>query len=589
MVALVGTGVSVATDGSATSSVPGNPTAVTASVTSTSTDIILSWKFATTGVTPDRVLVSVFNGKNLVGQVHCAYPVCTTMHVPGLWPGYQYVLDVSAGVAAGYSAPVPSNSVIVPQGCSTAQVCMTVNANAPGGPALHRAAGLLQGVDNNTPASLVGPLDIQTFRTDAGPPVCIGSHCVGYQSYTNIKRVDPTARITEGLSDNWYDNTYETYRECANALMCGLLKNPQPYGGAATPWSNWTTFDQFTQSIVQMVEANGTTINWWDLINEPPAQTNQNDVYFDARDSAALTPGDIEQWLLHAYDDVKAVDPNAQVVCPSFEQYNDYPGEAPPNDQLLDFSTFLAFAAANNIDCSAFSWHEINFVGSQTDYNNQPQTLQDHVARFRALLQSYPQFASSKIFITEYAPNIALSGSQLYETMPGWNIGYIAAIEAAGVDQGTHTCVEINGCSNLLDDLFVMTSSGAAPSDTYWPYWFYAQMNGSEVPVTSSQQQISGFATLNTTTRSLMMLLGRHDVEGKDGISASESTTITVDVPWSTPSVTVSSQPFTDTGGANMEPAITTTTVPVVNGVATITIPAFGSENGYGLTVQPTS
>jgi hypothetical protein len=591
MIALVGAGVSVATDGSATSTVPGAPTNVTATVTSTSTAIFLSWKFATTGATPDRVLVSVFNGKNLVGQVHCAYPVCTSIVVPGLVPGYKYVLDVSAGTTAGYSGIVTSNQVTVPWGCATAQVCVSVNGNTPGGAALHRAAGLLLGLNNSSPASLVAPLNIQYWRTDVGPPVCNTAGCIGYAAYNNVKRVDPTATITEVLSDNWYDTTYVANRECPshNAMLCGLFKYPQPYGGAAMPWSNWSAFDQLTTSVVQSVESSGATVSWWDLINEPPAQTGQNDKYFDGVDSATLTASDIEQWLLHAYDDVKAADPNAKVVCPSFEQYNDYPGESPPYNQLLDFSTFLAFAAANNIDCSAFSWHEINFVGSQTDYNMQPQTIQDHVARFRALLQSYPQFAGAQIFITEYLPNIALSGSQYYETMPGWNIGDIAAIEAAGVNQSMHTCVELAGCSDQLDDLFVLTNGVAGPSDTYWPYWFYAQMNGNTVPVTSSQQEISGFATLNAQTSTIMMLLGRHDVEGKDGIPPTESTTITVDVPWSTPSVTVTSQPFADTGGVNGEPPIATSTVPVVGGVATITIPAFGSENGYGLTVQPTS
>ncbi|HVA08403.1 MAG TPA: fibronectin type III domain-containing protein, partial [Acidimicrobiales bacterium] len=186
LVALGCTGVSVVADSSATSNVPDPPTAVTATVTSNSTDIIGSWKFATTGVTPDRAYVAVFNGSTLVGQVTCAYPVCTTIDIPGLWPGYAYRFQVKAGTAAGYSALVGSNTVTVPWGCATAKVCLSVNADTPAGPVLHSAAGLLNGVNPSTPASLVPPLGIRYWRTDVGPPNCIGTGCIGYTEYNNV-------------------------------------------------------------------------------------------------------------------------------------------------------------------------------------------------------------------------------------------------------------------------------------------------------------------------------------------------------------------------------------------------------------------
>src|SRR5579875_2804238 len=97
-------GLNVVPDVSATSSIPNAPTDVVATPSSTSTDVIVTWQFSTSGVTPDRALVIAFQGSTDVGQVTCAYPICTSMDVPGLSPEYSYTFKVKAGTAAGYSA-----------------------------------------------------------------------------------------------------------------------------------------------------------------------------------------------------------------------------------------------------------------------------------------------------------------------------------------------------------------------------------------------------------------------------------------------------------------------------------------------------
>jgi hypothetical protein len=590
VLALVCTGISLGPGVSATSSLPNPVLNVVATPSTTSTVVVVTWQFPTTGVTPDRAMVAAWQGKTLAGTVTCAYPICTSENIPGLVPGEAYRFDVFSGTAAGYSAATTSATVTVNWGCSTANVCLTANATTPGGPVLHNAAGMDQGVTPVTPAALIAPLGIKYWETGAGPPICGGTSCTNYSSFDAIRADDPTASISEVLSDNWYAETYEAYRDCPNMTMCDIENAPKPWGGAEMPWANWSQFDSFTQSVVKTVEASGRTVALWNLINEPPSQGAQNDAYFDGAQSPTLTASDIEQWLLHAYNDVRAADPSAQIVCPSFEQYDDFPGETPAVGQLLDFSTFLAFAAANNMDCNAFAWHEINYEGSLTDFNMQPQTMLDHIARFKALLQSYPQFAGTPIIINEYAPNVSLEGGQLYETMPGWIVGYIASLEASGVEEANHTCVT-GGCNDLADDTLVVSGSTITTSDTYWPYVYYAQMSGNSIPITSSQEQINGFGSLNTSTNTIMMLLGRHDVEGVDALPANETTTLTVDIPssWNTPSVTVSSDSFIDSGGADAGPTPVVTTVPVVNGVATITIAAFGGQNAYGITVTPTA
>ena len=607
LVALVCAGITLEANVSATSTLPDPVTNVTAVASTTSTDITVSWNLPTTGVTPDRVLVTAFTPtttktdlglkttttETQVGQVTCAYPICSSIDIPGLAPGVTYTFSVQAGVASGDSTAVTSNAVTPNWGCATAQVCVNVNGTTPGAAAEHRAAGMVDGVNGVVPESLVAPLDIKYWELDAGDPNCSGTNCIAFAEYDDVEAVDPTAELSEVLSDNWRAYTDVTNRECPmhESSLCGFDKDPTPYSGAQTPWSNWSEFDSFTSGVVRDLLAVNANISWWNLINEPPAYSGRNDAYFDGEDSDALTATDLEQWFLHAYDDVKSVDPSANIVCPSFEQYDDFPGEAPTYNQILDFSTFLQFAAANGIDCNAFSWHEINSQGSLTDFNMQPQTLQDHVARFRALLQQYPQFAGAQIWINEYVGAVPTQGGAYYETLPGWNIGFIASIEAAGVDESNHTCIEPSGCGEQLDDLLLANSGDTAvtPTDTYWPYWYYAQMNGNIVPVTSTQQQVSGFATVNSSTNSLMVLLGRHDVGGADPLPANETTTMTVDVPWAVSNVNVATQSYPDAGGTVTEPPITTTTVPVVDGVATISIPSFGAQCGYGITITPSS
>jgi hypothetical protein len=412
--------------------------------------------------------------------------------------------------------------------------------------------------------------------------------CKDYDDYDTEKALDPTSTTTAVLSDAWYNETYLPFRECGNLVQCLATGAPLPYGGVAPPWSNWSVYDSFMTKTVQTVVASGRSVNYWDLVNEPPARGPLNDLYLDFKSSSVLTTDDLEQWLLHTYDDVKAADPNAQVVCPSLEGYDDYPGEAPANSQLLDFSTFLAFAAANHMNCNAFSWHEINDIGSATDFNMQPEDIVAHVFRSRTLLAQYPQFKGAQIFINEYGAFTPLGGSQTYESMPGWTVGYIAALEQAGVNEANRSCTPNKGCADLLDDLLVHSGGTLEPSHAYWPYWFYAQMNGAVVPVTSSAEAVSGFAALDTAQRTLRILLGRHEIQ-VSGNRNGQSASIAVAVPWSSPSVQVQLQPFANGAGAEFQPPVTTQTVPVTHGSVTISLPYLGPENAYGITVTPLS
>jgi len=585
-VALACSTMLVSPETSAASNVPNPPTNVTAIASTTTNTVTVSWAFSPLGLTPDRARVIAYDGTISVGRATCTLPVCTTMQVPGLTVGTIYTFVVKAGVQNGYSVGTTSAPVQVVSTCLVAGACVTVNANDPEGLADHVAAGLLHGIDSTVPTSLVRPLDIQNWRTATGPAACSSGTCIGAVQFNTIRQADPSATVTAILSANWYQSSFEPYRECGSYAICLSGNWPKPWGGAQTPWANWTAYDSFISNVVTKVEANGQTVNYWDLLNEPPSQTANLVGLLDAQDSTNLTNTELEQWLLHTYDAVRAADPNAKVVCPSFESFQSFPGEAAPGGQLLDFSTFLAFAQANGMDCNAFSWHEINYNPTATDFNDQPENVTAHVQMFRNLLASYPTFRQAQIFINEYLPSsVPTYGTQSYESMPGWAVGYISALEAAGVSGANLSCGG-QGCSNLLDGLLVSTGPSVAPSATYWPYWFYAQMTGNVVPVTTSAEQISGFATLDPASGTVRVLLGRHETE-VGGNTSPESVSMAVNGPWGNGPVTVDLQDLANVSGAVSEPSITTVIAEAVNGVVTVLIPSIGAYDAYAITMIP--
>ena len=568
---------------------PSSPISVTAAPSASSTAVTVSWSLSSASPSPRSFLVLAFAGGTLVGQEVCSSPTCRSAVIPGLTPGRSYVFAVEEKVGNGYSAPGTSQPVTVQSDCSTAAVCVNVDGTQPGATLDHATSGLLEGINGSTPSSLVAALAPTFWRVSAGPPLCNGQLCINYSGYDSVVRYKPST--IDVLSDAWHNATYKPFQGCTSTLACAQYGDPPPFGGASAPWNNWIAYDRFIINTVRTMERAGRTPTYWDLVNEPPAKSPQNDMYFDGQVSDNLTTSQIEQWLLHTYRDVKLADPFAKTVCPSMEGYYDYPSEAPATQSLLDLSSFLDFAAASGLHCDAFAWHEINFVESPTDFNNQPQDIQTHVARFRALLAKHSSLAAARIFIDEYGAPAAPGAPGPYDLMPGWDVGYLSALAAAGVDEANRTCAAAVDCQYLLDDLLVNTNGVISPSDAYWPYWYFAHMSGRTVPVTSSAEQVSGLASLTSTA--LTILAGRHEtLDNSTGVATPSSTspepvTIQIKVPWTVSQVSVARQNYAYSTGATALPPVSTQTLPVQGGLVTISVPGVGDADAFALTVTP--
>jgi hypothetical protein len=493
-------------------------------------------------------------------QAYALCFACTSMVFPGLYPANDWEAVVYAANSAGFSPPTTSNSLIVVSGCSTAAVCLNVDATHDQGPALLRAQGFNEGVDANTPVDLVNALRPQSWRITYGPSRASDDLYAVTGKYQTTR--------TNVLSNLWYNATYQPYRECGgNSAMCvGFAK---PWGGALTPWSDWKSYSSFLTHTVQSLVQAGSPPDYWEIHNEPGLT-----YYYDGDDTEATTEAELEQQLIYAYRAIKTADPNAKVVCPTLAGYvtysREYPNETPP------FSRILQFLDKNNVRCDAISWHENDPYPLPVDTTGQPETITEHVAGLRALLAQHPGLGDPKLFINEYGPSPVVPSSYL---SAGWTAGRIAALEAAKVDEANSACFDCP--AGTVDGLLTSDHGGTRPA--YWVRAFYAKMTGKVVATSTTSYQVNSFATNDSSTQTVRVLIGRHDSR------PSESVSVSITLPWSARSVTATIQHIPDGTGAINDPRPVTTVVTPGTNVVNLTLPAVANTDAYTISLTPGS
>jgi hypothetical protein len=361
--------------------------------------------------------------------------------------------------------------------------------------------------------------------------------------------------------------------------------------GPATPWSNWGGYSYWVANTVKTVEA-AHHVDYWEIQNEPGAPG-----YYNASDWNNLTPQDLLWQYLIAYRAIKSVDPNAQIIGPSLSHFADYPGQY--NGHELDLVTFLDFAAANNMKLAAISWHEIDdsLGPNPHDWGLLPQNIEDHVAEVRQLIAQRPALGSPQISINEY-------GHHMDSAIPGWNVGYLAALERSQAGAASRACWEdqtpqntmyVDCWSPTLDALFGL--DGISRRANYWVYQTYANMTGSRFTVSSSDDTVSGLAAAGGGTKTVQALIGRHFSclggtnnncwQPSGWVPGPIKMSLTIKIPWgvSVAQVTVARIPAT----WQLVTAPTTTfqgSVPVTNGVATLQVPTVADGDAYTISVS---
>jgi len=456
---------------------PNRPVSVTAAASPDETAATVWWQPAANGWPASWFTISeYFEGQFIASRI-CFAP-CSSVTARGLDPaGPGWVFKVNAGNSAGEELLATASSpVTITQGCTVASVCLGVDPFTNEGPARLRAQGFLSGIgppkgSGSAYAHLVTALEPRWWRVQAD-----------YNSSNIATGSSYGAKVTVVLSDAWKQSHLDST------------------GGAEPPWDDWTKYRTWVTRYVQAIEKSGVHVAYWDIQNEPGTSSG----YYNGSDIQSVTTANLLEQILVAYQAIRAADPHAAVMGPSLAVFADHPGEV--DNQEPDLETLFNYCVAHDIDLAAISWHEISDIPGRTDFNVSPENIVAHVASARALLAQRPQLGSPAIVINEY-------GGGDVRLAPGWQVGYLSALERANVDEANRTCgpdqPDSPDLCNGPDLDGLLTPDGTETQASYWVSKFYASMSGTRTEVTTSDEGVTGFAT-RSSDGTVRILVGRH-------------------------------------------------------------------------------
>ncbi len=514
--------------------------------------LTLSWHYATTGGRPNLLhldLYQVINGapvrlvSNIVG--HIVEPDTYMIPVPpGVW-----MVRATPENKAGFGTGVNSPFVTVRNPCPAAVLCARVSPSPFPSVVRLAAQGMAHGGVQNSP--VMQWLSLQAWRF------------AGSQSDSPARALHVSR--TQVLSDLWLQ---------ATAPLNG--------GYAQTPWSNWASWSTFVWKTVKNAVQGGWSPDYWDIWNEPNGKCCP---MFRPTDQGTVS---VARWLQAyeiAWKAIRAADPSAKVVGPTLSALQWAPGS--PDE--FDLNTFLFYSAANGLHWDAVSWHESTVAPSPGDMMPFVTNIDRHLWMARAVMAHYPGIVTNNtIFINEY-------GGHAQHVLPGWEVGYFRALEDGGVAQGNRACWGSAECGTGLDGLADTTGHVSASwwaAELYEEMAFATRMN----VVSTSSWQFDGLATRDDATATVRVLLGRHwscnrtvnplCPDRYDVPPASAS--ITVAWPYGTAPVSVSmSRLPAGTGGLPSPVAVGSSTLPPVNGILTIFVPAVNDGDALSVVAHP--
>lgn len=488
-----------------------------------------------------RVVDRVAAERSRIGALCISLALVVVVAVVGLGPGGQ-----AATFASGHAAA----SVACPEGIT----CIDVNATRPEGPARHVAEGFIHGVDPTTDSAMVAALHPRSWVYSGDQKV-----------YAQAR--DGGAAVTFVLSDAWAQATYQP------AL-----------GGPVTPWDHLAQFTQFIQKVVAAAQAPGHHVDYWEVQNEPDG------LYGKVRPTVAQALAEFGA----AVRAIRSVDPNARISGPNISAYNDQPG-----GKTLDLSTFLDYVVANHIRLDALAWHEVGARVSPAYNPPDPDSVLLDVQRARRLIQARPGLlVTPKIFINEYQ-------SADDHLIPGWTVGWMAALEQAGVDAADRACwhgTDLTGnrvseCREGLDGLFVPGTS--LPQAVYSVHRAYASMTGYKVPTSTTDRTLTALATIDYSSRTVQVLVGRHasctpevrtDCHRPGQTPLPAPVQVELDLPWTSSLVTANVARIPNVPGPMLGPApALAQTLSLVPGPVVVSLPLFADGDAYIITVKVSS
>lgn len=355
--------------------------------------------------------------------------------------------------------------------CRT-DVCLTVDSRELARPATFSVQGFLHGISRDTDSAIVSALRARHWR-------------LSDERTYDLARAQG-AKITWIISDSWWR---ETCRRGSRAC-------PIP------PWEDWARYESFVRDLVRRSITSNRPVDFWDIVNEPGTPET----------GSGSVPLYLEQFR-RAHNVIRSVDAGAKLVGPSIPSFADDPYPVRgyrTRVSDLDLRTFVEYVDSAQIRFDALSWHEHTSDAREANPVRSPADLVDHIARARRVVSEWKSVGPMGIHVNEYV----LAESR---RIPGWNVGWIAALERAHVDAAMRTCwmeedagrSPYPGCRyGVLDGLLERDARTTRP--VYWVHRKYAEMTGTGATIVTNRR-LSVYATRDDGKRKMRVLLGRHE------------------------------------------------------------------------------
>ncbi|MHB8508873.1 MAG: hypothetical protein ACYDGR_09530 [Candidatus Dormibacteria bacterium] len=323
--------------------------------------------------------------------------------------------------------------------------------------------------------------------------------------------------------------------------------------------------------IVNLVQTHSPTsarpVDYWDVWGEPDHD-------------GVFTSSQILTIFQLAHNDIRSVDPRAQIVGPDLASYDDS-----GTCNKIDMKCFLSFVNTNRLEFDVLAWNEIiDRSGNQIT----PPQVATHFSSARALVASMPGLVNPtpKYFVEEY------SDSRNF-TVPGWTVAWLKAFEDNNSDGATRACWDTqdsaggatySGCNAGLNGL--LQSDGISKRALYWVHDSYAAYTGNRVSSTGSSTDTVGYGSRKDSTRELTALVGRWSVGTVNPVA---NVTTTFKVP---SSYGLSSMHYTIYRIPNQLYAVnpvlySSGTVPVSGGQAVLTVSSMADGDAYTFDLFP--
>ena len=384
-------------------------------------------------------------------------------------------LGVFAGEATGPPKPVPYKRIVDPADDDERHITVTATDRGPVW-LLTGFLGLNGDIDKGLTYEPIARVKPKHARTGAWPfwsPVSITQ-----------RRGDKRYRVGSPVRAGKYLDTMLRLRE--TGMKWQLILH---FKGRYSAW--YSFMDQATEAqlkdyydhiytLVKYCRNMGLPVDFWEVTNEPahPYNTEEDKGGYFKHSWQDL----LDFWDVN-YDAIRAADPKAKIVGPSY-------GGAGKGDMVTSVDAFLAHCKEKGQKLDVLSWH-INCIygnGPNGQYMVDVDGVQKEIEDVKKLVETkYPMVGVEAYHIDE-------TGYYLPQTGIGAHIAYFYYMDLAGLDRAAKT-----GPPYMMSGTRI---SPDTPRAAYWAWVDYAKQDGGVRLITE------------TDDRNLVCLASRHD-DGK--------------------------------------------------------------------------